>query len=147
MPAAAPFLTHSWILCAAEVGRGIVARHANVAADAFANVVDPSLLDLLREERISDRRPRCTDEIEHAALNLRNHRVGRGEAANADNRLCRQLLDEASILLLESFLGEARSLTVVGPVGNVDVPQVGQLSEHLDNGAGFAIVSETRRAH
>ena len=39
-----------------------------------------------------------------------HHRVGRGEAADADDRLRRQLLDEGDVGLLVAFLGEARGL-------------------------------------
>ena len=60
---------------------------ADVAADAFADVVDAALLDLLRQEGIGDRGPRGADHVEHAAPDLRDHGVGRGEAADADHGL------------------------------------------------------------
>ena len=143
VPAAPPLLAHRRVLRAAQVGRGIVARHTHITADAFADLVDPPFLDLLRQERIGDRGPRRADEVHDASPNLRDHRVRRGEAPHADHRLARQLFDEACIFLLKTLLCEARRLAVVGPVRNVDVPQVRQLGEHLDHVARLAVVRES----
>ena len=48
-----------------------VAGDADVAADAFADVLEPALLDLLRQERIGDRGPRRADQVEDARADLR----------------------------------------------------------------------------
>jgi hypothetical protein len=76
VPAATPFLAHRRVLGAAEVRRSVIARHAHVAADAFADLVDPAFLDLLRQEGVRDRRARGADEVEDAAPDLRDHRIG-----------------------------------------------------------------------
>ena len=70
MPAAPPFLAHRRILGAAARRHGGIAGDADVAADAFANVFEAAFLDFLRQEGIGDRRPRRTDEVEHAAPHL-----------------------------------------------------------------------------
>src|SRR5690348_18512509 len=100
MPALAPFLAHGRVLGAADRRHGHVAGDADVAADAFADVVRPSLLDLLRQERIGYRWPRRADEIEHAALHERHHAVGRGVAPDAHHRLGGELFYEADIGVL-----------------------------------------------
>jgi hypothetical protein len=75
MPAAAPFLAHRGVLGAAAGRHGHVAGDADVAADAFADVLDPAFLDLLREEGIGDRGPRRADEIQQALADLPHHLV------------------------------------------------------------------------
>jgi len=70
---------------------GVVARHADIASDAFANVVDVSVLDLFGQEGIGDggagspimsRTPRrICDTIG----------IRRRKAANADQRRCRAI--------------------------------------------------------
>ena len=47
--------------------------------------------------------------------------------------LRRQLLDEGDEGLLVALLGEARGHEIVAPVADVDVPEVGQLGQHLDD--------------
>src|SRR6185369_7637178 len=63
MPAAPPLLAHAWVLRAADRGHGGIARDADVAADALADVLQAALLDLLGQERVGDRRPRGADEV------------------------------------------------------------------------------------
>ena len=75
MPALAPFLAHRWILRAADRRNGHVARHADVAADALANVVDAAFLDLLWQKRIGDRRSRGANHVQYAAPDLIDHRI------------------------------------------------------------------------
>ena len=64
---------------------------------------------------------------------LRDHRVGRGEAPDPDHRLHGDALDEGDVFLLEALAGKARGHRIVRPVADVDVPEVGQLGEHLDD--------------
>src|SRR6185312_5389016 len=52
VPALAPFLAHGRVLRAADRRDGHVAGDADVAADAFADVVDAAFLDLPRQERV-----------------------------------------------------------------------------------------------
>src|ERR1019366_741011 len=108
MPSLAPLLAHRRVLRAADRRNGHVAAHADVAADALADVVDASLLDLPREERVGDARPRRADEVEHAAAHLVGHRVGRGEPPHADDRLRGALLHPADERLLRALAREPR---------------------------------------
>src|SRR5215472_287171 len=55
MPPAPVFLAGRGVLRADEVPPGVDPRDAHVAADALADVVEPALLDLLRQERVGDR--------------------------------------------------------------------------------------------
>src|ERR1700692_1367853 len=103
MPALAPFLAHCGILGAADRRDGEIAADADVAADAFADVLETPFLDLLRQEGVGDGGPRRADEIEYAAPDLRDHAVRRGEAADADDRLRGQALDEGGKGLLRAF--------------------------------------------
>ena len=124
MPAFAPLLAGRRVLRAAHRRDGVVAADADVAADAFANVLEPPFLDLLRQERVGNRGPRRADHVEHAALDLRDHGVRRGEAPDADHRLGGQRLHEGDELLLVALLREARRVGIVFPVADVDVPQI-----------------------
>src|SRR6185312_5921556 len=56
MPALAPLLAHGRVLRAADRRDRHVAGDADVAADAFADVLDATFLDLARQERVGDRR-------------------------------------------------------------------------------------------
>src|SRR5580704_14647463 len=47
VPTLAPFLAHGGILCAADRCHGVVAGHADIAADAFADIVAVAALDFL----------------------------------------------------------------------------------------------------
>ena len=67
VPAAAELLARGRVLRAADVAAGIRLRDADVAADALADLVEPPLLDLAREERVGDRRPRGADHVPGAA--------------------------------------------------------------------------------
>ena len=55
--------------CVHQIGAAadLPTRDADVAADALADVVESALLDLLRQERIGDRRPRGADDVALAA--------------------------------------------------------------------------------
>ena len=92
MPAAAPFLAHGGILGAAYLDALKVGRITDVAANTLANVVDSALPDLVGEKRVCDRGARGTDEIEDSFLHLAKHRIGGGEAADANDRLLGDLL-------------------------------------------------------
>ena len=139
MPAAAPFLADRGVLRTAHGHASLVTGDTDVAADAFANLVDAAIADLRRQERIGDRGPRRADEIEHAAADLRDHRIRRGEAADADHRFIGQLFDKGGIRLLVALHRfKTRGGAVIGPTGDVDVPEVGQLGQHLDHLAAFA---------
>ena len=47
-----------------SVAAGIEPRDADVAADALADLVETTFLDLLRQERVGDRRPGRADNVE-----------------------------------------------------------------------------------
>ena len=65
VPAAPPFLADRRVLRATHRHAVMPARDADVAADALADVLLPALVDLARQKRIGNGRPRRTDEIEH----------------------------------------------------------------------------------
>ena len=130
MPALAPLLAHAGVLGAADRRNGVVARHTDVAADAFADVVEPAFFDLSRQEGICNGRACRTDDVDHAAAQLRDHGVGRGETTDADHGLAGGLLDEIDEGFLGAFAAEARGQRVVVPGRYIHVPQVGQLGQH-----------------
>ncbi len=133
VPAAAPFLAHRRVLGTADDGRCMVARHADIAADALADVLDPALVDLARQEGIGDGRARRADEVEHTLAHHAHHGVGRGEAAHAHHGPGRECLDAAHERFLVGLVGKARCLAVVVPPGKRQVPQVGQLGHLADD--------------
>ena len=55
VPAAAPFLAHGRVLRAADGDKARISRHADVAADAFADIFNTPVFDLLRQKRICNR--------------------------------------------------------------------------------------------
>ena len=59
---------------------------ALVAADALADLVQPALLDLAREERVGDRRAGRADDVPDAGADDLGHLVGVREAPDADDR-------------------------------------------------------------
>jgi len=63
MPAAPPFLAHSWVLGAAHRRGQKIAGDADVTADTFAYVFDSALVDLVWQERIGNRGPCCADQV------------------------------------------------------------------------------------
>jgi len=48
VPAFAPLLTHGGVLRTSYRCHGVVTRHAHIAPDAFADVIDVPVLDLFR---------------------------------------------------------------------------------------------------
>ena len=107
VPALAPFLHEGRVLGAARDRHGHVASDADVAADAFADVLDPAVLHLLRQERIGDGGPRAADEVQHPLPHQPRHEVGRGEAADTHHRLRSQLANAGDQRLLRRLFLEA----------------------------------------
>src|SRR5579862_4786341 len=79
MPATAVFLTHGLVLRTHDLADLIEFRYAYVASDAFTNVLQASLFDLFRQERIGDRRPRCADKIQDLRAQNIDHVIRTGE--------------------------------------------------------------------
>ena len=125
MPTAPPFLPHRGILRTPDRRHRVIAGHTDVAANAFTNVGVHAQFDLPRQERISDGRPRRTNEIHNARTDLIDHHVGTGEATDTDHRLARQLLQAAQVLGVRPFRTESRRRGVVGPIPDHEVPQIG----------------------
>src|SRR6202163_2501744 len=99
MPAAPVFLADGHVLRAHDLAALLEFRHADIAADALADVLEPGFGDLGRQERISDRGARGADDVEHARTDQTDHVVRAGEAAVADHGYSRSqdrlaLLDE-----------------------------------------------------
>ena len=115
VPAPAPFLGDRRVLGAAHDHACVFDRHTDVAADALADVLDPPLTDLVGQEGIGDRRPGAADDIEHPAPQLADHGIGRGKAPHAQNRLVRDLLDEAGEGFLKALGVVARRAAVALP--------------------------------
>src|ERR1700683_5179825 len=105
MPSAAPLLPDGRVLRAAHRDTIVPAGDADVAADAFADVLLAALVDLQRQEGIGDGGSRGADQIEHAAPDLTDHGVRRGEAADPDHGLLGDLPDEVDDRLAPLFRG------------------------------------------
>src|SRR5581483_4482 len=115
VPAPAELLAHGRVLGAPDRCDRHVAGHADVAADALPDVLEPALLDLAGQERIGDRRPGRPDQVEYAAPDLADHGVRRGEPADADHGLGGELLEPADELLLRGLGLEPGRARVVLP--------------------------------
>ena len=94
MPAAAVLLARSRVLRADQRRPAdLPARDADVAADALADIVEPSLVDLLRQERVGRRRPAGGDDVELALVDRLGHQVRVRPAADPEHRLLGHRLD------------------------------------------------------
>ena len=127
IPASSVLLAGRRILRAAEVMPGLRFRDADIAADAFADVVVAPLLDLAGQERVGNRGPRGADQVHGAARDELRHAIGVGEPSDADDRLGGRLAHAGSPFELESLGEEARRARVVRPEGDradVDVPEI-----------------------
>ncbi|MPL80185.1 hypothetical protein SDC9_26081 [bioreactor metagenome] len=145
VPTLAPFFHEGRVLRAAADAHRHVAGDADVAADAFADVLDPAFLDLLRQEGIGDRGPGAADEIEHTLPHQPRHHIGRGEAADADDGARGQLANAGHQHLLRRLFLEARGARAILPGALRQIPQVGQIGVHLDELAQLG-VREAKRA-
>ena len=76
MPTTAEFFAHGGILCASYWNETRITRHADVAADAFADVFVPAFFDLVRQERVGNGWTCRTDEVHDAALDGGDHAIG-----------------------------------------------------------------------
>ena len=133
MPATRPLFGYGGILRAAYRHALGISGVADVAADAFADVLEPALADLLRQERIGDGRARGADEIQNAAPDLAGHRIGRGKAPDRNNGLGCQRFDPGDIRLERSLGHETRQPHFERVVFDIDIPEIGQLAQHTKN--------------
>jgi hypothetical protein len=113
----------------------------------FADLVDPALFDLLRQEGICDRGPGRADHVQNAAPDLADHGIRGGEPTDPDDGLRRHPLHEGDIGLLAAFFAETGGHRVVLPVAHVDVPEVRDLGENFDDLAPLAVRGDALRAH
>ena len=96
---------------------------------------------------VRDGGSRRADHVQHALADQAHHSVRGGISSHSDHRLRRELLDEAGVGLLEALLGEAGGDRVVVPVAAVDVPEIGKLSQHLQNLPALALGENAPLAH
>jgi len=120
----------------------VVATDTYIAADAFANFLGAPLFNLLGQERIGNRRAGRPDQVQYATANQRHHGVRRSEAADAHHGLAGQRLEPQQEGLLVTLPGKARRHAVIGPIGDIDVPQVRQVRQHREDFGTFALAAE-----
>src|SRR6266508_1879635 len=151
MPAAAVLLARGRVLRADEWrAADLPARDADVAADELADVGQTPLVDLQGKKRIGDGRAAGGDDVQRAAVDRLDHQVGGCEAADAENRFLRNVLDR--LLPREHAAGgvEARGGRILAPfgdAGHVDVPHVHHVVDQLDEGKAVALQLRARFAH
>ena len=127
VPAAAVLLAHGRVLGASDRHAETVVGVADVAADALADVLDPSLLDLLRQEGVGDRRPGGADQVLGPVPNDPGHGVGGGEAADRHHGLRGHRPGLPHVLLQGGLSGEAGGAHLDAVVVDVQIPQIGQI--------------------
>ncbi len=138
MPTPAELLARRRVLRAHEADTALLeAADADVAADALADLVEPPLLDLARQKRIGDRRPRRADDVELSRADRGDHRVRVREAADTDDRLARVRADLVHPRLLPVFgpnPGSRHRVSGVEQARRADlyVPQVDEVIDVLD---------------
>ena len=143
MPTPAPLLTHARILCAAHRCESMLPCNTNVTADTLADFIKTPLLNLLGQERIGNRRPRRADHVQHAAPNLADHGIGRGEPTDPHYGFRSDLLDECDIAFLPTLLAKTRANRIILPIAEVDVPQVRELSQQLNDFSALTLTTDT----
>ena len=143
VPAAAPFFARRGVLGAAHRHAVVPAGNADVAANALADVVAVAFADLGRQKGVGNAGSRATDQIEHAAANLRHHGVGRGKTAHADHRAIGHPLHKVDNGLMSALWPEARGAAVRGARIHFHVPQIGHVREQADHAVGFAFIMVT----
>src|ERR1700722_4852532 len=119
MPATAIFLADGHVLGAHDLPALLKLRHANVAADALADVLHPAFRNLGRQERIGDRRAGGADDVQHAGAYQSDHVVGAGEPAIADHGyiLAQDRLTLADEWRHPAGFAEARRACILAPFG------------------------------
>ena len=132
MPAAPPLLAHRRVLGAADRRHRPVAGHADVAADALADVLEPPLLDLQRQERVGDRRAGGADQVEDAVSDEPHHRVGRGQPPDPTTGFDVSALIPRKCSSVHASSPNRDGERVVLPDADHHVPQVGQLADQLE---------------
>ena len=148
MPPAPVLLADRRVLGADDRRLLLVARDADVAPDALADVAQPSLGDLARQERIGDPRSRDADEVDHAAADGGGHRVRADEAADGHDRLARRCPHLRDVLELIALVEEARRPGRVAPLvhraaGELEVPEVDEMVGELDDRHGLLACRDT----
>ena len=142
MPATPPFLGDGRVLRAAKRQAVAVHRHADIAADAFADLIQPPVTDFRRQERIGDGGAGGADQVQPPLADGGDHRVRRGETADADNWFRRHRLHEICKGELEPFLRKPAGLAVGGPSGEVHVPEVREVRQRLHHVPAFTVGAE-----
>ncbi len=142
------FLPRRRVLQAAQVPEPVDLHDADVRTGALADLVGASFGDLVRQERVSDRRARGADQVPPPGTDDRGHEVGARHAPDADDRLRGGLADPTGPLELVPLLEVPRRAGVLAPErdrAHVHVPQVdecvGELHELerlVDDDAGRA---------
>ena len=103
-----------------QIGRRLLpAGDADVAADALADVVEPPLLDLSRQERVGDRRAGGADDVALPGADRLDHDVGIGEAPDADHGLRRRRTSHGCAWAWWFIFEETRWAGVLAPVSIV----------------------------
>ena len=152
MPAASVLLAGGGVLGAHHRrAADLPARDALVAADALPDVVETALLDLVRQERVRDRRPGGADDVELSGVDDGDHRVGVRDPADADDRLVGVVarLDGARVRLLVVLLEEPGRAGVLPPLGDVadrQVPEVDEVVDVLDEAVAVLLELDAGRA-
>src|SRR5262249_15889658 len=72
-PPPTPFLTHGRVLGAANGRHHEIPADADIASDAFANVLDAAFLYLSGQKRVGDRGSRSADQVEQSLPDLTHH--------------------------------------------------------------------------
>src|ERR1039457_2204551 len=101
----------------------------DVAADAFADVLQTPLAHFGRQERIGDRRAGGADQVDDTALELAEHGVRRGEPADAHDGLTRELAHVGNPILEGTFAHETRRAHLLVIISDYDVPQIWQVAK------------------
>ena len=133
MPASTPFFASGRILGTAHGCKQVIARHANVTTDTFADIFGAVLLDFVGKKRVGNSRTGGADEVEYTSLDLRYHGIWRRKSPYPDHRFTGHRFYKINVRLLVTLFCKTRSHGIVVPVAHINIPQIGQFRENFND--------------
>ena len=132
MPSPAPFFAHGRVLCTTNGHAQTIAAVADIASDTLSDLLRAPFFDLARQERVGYGRTGRANKIHYAPAYLGDHGVRRCKTPHGYNRLAGDGFDVVHRFFQGSFPNETRHAHFVLVVVYIDIPEIGQFSQHFE---------------